>query len=54
MDVLHGQTEVGDGGVDGGVDGGNLALAQVLEKAGFGIAPELSTSDTDIYVRYIK
>ncbi|GAA3856889.1 GNAT family N-acetyltransferase [Celeribacter arenosi] len=37
----------------GGVDGGNPASARVLEKAGFVMAPELSTSESDIYVRYI-
>lgn len=38
----------------GGVDGGNPASARVLEKAGFVIAPELSTSDADMYVLYIN
>lgn len=38
----------------GGVGGSNPASARVLEKAGLVIAPELSGSDTDMYVRDIS
>ncbi|NDW54238.1 GNAT family N-acetyltransferase [Aliiroseovarius sp. PrR006] len=35
----------------GGVDRQNQASARVLQKAGFELNPELSSSDTDMYVR---
>lgn len=43
--------QIGSARLVGGVDTQNQASARVLQKAGFELNPELSSSDTDMYVR---
>lgn len=44
-------SQTGSARLVGGVDTQNQASARVLQKAGFELNPELSTADTDMYVR---